>query len=202
MGQFYSIVVYFKVTPKHTNKVEFFDSLKIFPNFSVEKVAQAFNLPIGKLTIDYKKYRPIGYKLDQDEINYIRNDVEIMARALKEMFDRGLTKMTIASNAIHNFRDHFQGFRLKYPLLPLEVDKDIRKSYRGGFTYVNEKWKEKEVGKGVVLDVNSLYPSCMCSPYPLPYGQPIHFVGKYKKDYTYPLYIQSITCIFEIKPNW
>lgn len=201
MGQIYSIVVYFKVNKHHTNKVEFYDSLKLFPNFSVEKIATAFNLPIRKLEIDYKKYRPVGYELTDEEIAYIRNDVEIVARALKEMFDRGLTRMTIASNAIKNFRDNFKGFRKTYPLLPLEVDKDIRKSYKGGFTYVNDIWKEKEVGKGIVLDVNSLYPSCMSSPYELPFGQPIMFKGKYKDDPSYPLYVQSITCAFEIKKN-
>ena len=201
MGQFYSITVYFKVDKHHTNKVEFFDSLKIFPNFSVERIAKGFNLPIQKLKIDYRKYRPVGYQLDEDEIAYIKNDVEIVARALKEMFSRGLTKMTIASDAMKNFKDHFVGFRKKYPLLPIEMDKDIRKSYRGGFTYVNDIWREKNVGKGIVLDVNSLYPSCMHSPYPLPFGQPVLFEGKYEHDAIYPLYIQSITCSFEIKKN-
>lgn len=199
MGQFYSIVVYFKVTGHHTNKVEFFDSLKLFPNFSVEKIAKAFNLPIRKLKIDYHQYRPVGWELTSEEIDYIRNDVEIVARALKEMFNRGLNKMTIASNAVNNFRNNFKGFRKKYPVLPLEIDKDIRKSYRGGFTYVNEIWKEKDVGKGIVLDVNSLYPSCMSSPYKLPFGQPVFFEGKYEEDTIYPLYIQSITCNFDLK---
>lgn len=201
MGQYYSIVVYFKVRNKHVNKVEFFDSLKIFPNFSVEKVAQAFDLPISKLKIDYHKTRPKGYELDDSEIAYIRNDVEIMARALKEMFSRGLTKMTIASNSIKNLRSDFHNFRAVYPVLNEEVDKAIRKSYKGGFTYVNDAWKEKEVGRGMVLDVNSLYPSCMFSPYLLPFGQPIRFEGKYQDDEFYPLYVQSITCMFELKPG-
>lgn len=201
MGQFYSIVVYFQVKDHHTNKVEFFDSLKIFPNFSVEKMAKAFDLPIRKLKIDYQKERPIGWELTPEEIDYIKNDVEIVARALKEMFTRGLTKMTIASNAINNFKSNFYGFRKRYPLLPLEMDKDIRKSYKGGFTYVNEIWKEKEVGKGIILDVNSLYPSCMITPYALPFGQPLLFEGKYEEDSLYPLYIQSITCSFDLKPG-
>lgn len=201
MGQFYSIVVYFEVKGHHTNKVEFFDSLKLFPNFSVERIAEAFNLPIRKLKIDYKKYRPEGWELTSEEIEYVKNDVEIVARALKEMFNRGLSRMTIASNALKNFRDHFYGFRQYYPKLSLEVDKDIRKAYRGGFTYVNEIWKEKEVGKGVTLDINSLYPSCQHSPYALPYGQPVLFEGKYENDEIYPLYVQSITCRFKIKPN-
>lgn len=199
MGQFYSIVIYFKVKGHHTNKVEIYDSLKIFPNFSVERIAKGFNLPISKLSIDYDEYREPGHKLTEQEIAYIRNDVEIVARALKEMFSRGLTKMTIASDAMQNFKDGFKGFRKKLPLLEPEVDADIRKSYRGGFTYVNDVWREKKVGKGVVLDVNSLYPSCMSSPYFLPYDQPKRFYGKYEHDPLYSLYVQSITCSFEIK---
>ena len=199
MGQFYSITIYFKVTGHHTNKVEILDSMKIFPNFSVERVAEGFNLPIGKLEIDYKEKREVGHELTKQEVDYTRNDVEIMARALKEMFNRGLTKMTIASDAMNNFKDYFIGFRKKFPILPPEIDRDIRASYRGGFTYVNDVWKEKKVGKGIVLDVNSLYPSCMCSPYPLPYGHPQFFNGKYEYDPIYPLYVQSFTCKFDIK---
>lgn len=199
MGQFYSIVIYFKVKGHHTNKVEIYDSLKVFPNFSVERVAEGFNLPIHKLKIDYKEYREVDHKLTKEEVDYIRNDVEIMARALKEMFMRGLTRMTIAGDAMNNFKDHFVGFRKKFPLLPYDIDKDIRKSYRGGFTYVNDIWKEKEVAKGIILDVNSLYPSCMSSPYKLPYGQPKLFEGEYEYDDIYPLYVQSLTCSFEIK---
>ena len=199
MGQFYSIVIYFKVKGHHIKKVEIFDSLKIFPNFSVDKVAKGFNLPIRKLSLDYDEYREIGHKLTDHEIDYIRNDVEIMARALKEMFSRGLTKMTIASDAMKNFRDNFIGFRQKFPVLAPAVDKDIRLAYRGGFTYVNDIWKEKRVSKGIVLDVNSLYPSCMSSPYLLPYSQPKQFKGKYQEDKVYPLYVQSITCSFDLK---
>lgn len=201
MGQFYNITIYFGIKGHHTNKVEIYDSLKIFPNFSVERVAEGFNLPISKLKIDYDEYREVGHELTEEEINYIRNDVEIVARALKEMFSRGLTKMTIASDAMKNFKENFPSFRDKFPLLPPEIDKDIRHSYRGGFTYVNDKWIEKPTGKGVVLDVNSLYPSCMFSPYLLPYDFPVFFAGEYEYDEVYPLYIQSITCSFDIKPN-
>lgn len=201
MGQFYNITIYFKVKGHHTNKVEIYDSMKIFPNFSVERVAEGFNLPIRKLELDYKTKREVGHKLTPHEIDYIRNDVEIMARALKEMFIRGLTKMTIASDAMNNFKEHFVGFRRKFPILPPSVDKDIRKSYRGGFTYVNDIWKEKEVGHGITLDVNSLYPSCMTTPYALPYSEPKFFEGKYEYDMLYPLYVQSFTCSFDLKPN-
>lgn len=200
MGQFYSIVVYFKKYNRKYRKVEFFDSLKIFPNFSVEKVAEGFNLPIRKLSIDYKKYRPVGYQLDENELAYIRNDVEIMSLALNFMFRQGMTRMTIASDALADYKKRVKGFRQKFPHLALNIDEDIRNSYRGGFTYVNDKYRDVQLGKCIVLDVNSLYPSCMVD-YPLPYGTPVFFEGEYEQDNIYPLYVQSITCRFEIKEN-
>ena len=48
--------------------------------------------------------------------------------------------------------------------------------------------------------MNSLYPSVMANEL-LPYGEPIHFEGKYKPHPLYNLYIQSIRCQFEIKPG-
>ena len=39
----------------------------------------------------------------------------------------------------------------------------------------------------------------MCSPYPLPYGTPQFFRGKYEHDIQYPLFVQTLTCRFEIK---
>lgn len=35
----------------------------------------------------------------------------------------------------------------------------------------------------------------------LPFGEPIFFEGEYKEDKVYNLYIQMITCSFEIKKN-
>ena len=199
MGQFYALEIYFEVKGHKTNKVRILDALKIFPNTSVDQLAKDFGLPISKLKIDYDAYRPVGYQLTQPEIDYIRNDVEIVARCLKAMFDRGLTKMTIASDAMQNFKDHFDNFYKYFPILSDEVDGDIRKAYRGGFTYASDKYTEKEIGSGMVLDVNSLYPSCMKKP--MPYGEPRFFEGEYKFDELYPLYIITFTCKFEIKPD-
>ena len=198
MGQFYAIEIYFTVKGHHVNKVKILDSLKIFPNFSVERVAEGFGLSIHKLEIDYKKKRPLGWQLTQQEIDYIRNDVEIMARALKIMFSEGLNKMTIAGDAFASYKEFVPNFRKRFPILPKAVDEDIRLSYRGGFTYVNEIYKEKKIGKGICIDKNSMYPSKMVQQ-PLPYGKPEFFEGKYKKDESMPLYIQSLTCKFELK---
>ena len=200
MGQFYAIEIYFYVKGHHTNKVKILDSLKIFPNFSVERVAEGFGLPIHKLEIDYKQKRPIGWELTKQEIDYIRNDVEIMARALKIMFERGLTKMTIAGDAFNDYKRFVPNFRNRFPILSKVVDEDIRLSYRGGFTYVNEIYKEVPLGKGICIDKNSMYPSKMVQK-PLPYGVPVFFEGKYEEDPAMPLYIQSLSCKFELKPG-
>ena len=200
-GLFYSMEIYFKVNGYKVTKVTIYDSLKIL-NMSVDKVAKSFNLPIRKLEIDYERHNdlPEASPLSIEEIEYLKNDVEIMARALDIMFNKGFTKMTIGSDALSFYKKLNRKFDDFFPVLSLETDSNLRESYRGGFTYLSPKYKEKETGKGIVLDVNSLYPSCMKNEL-LPYGEPIFYSGKYEYDKNYPLYIQKITCSFKIKKN-
>lgn len=200
MGQFYAIEIYFEVKGHKVNKVRILDAMKIFPNFSVERIADGFGLPISKLELDYTLTRPEGWEITPEEVDYIRNDVEIVARALKEMFLRNLNKMTIAGDAMNHFKEGFSKFRKIFPILAPEIDADIRKSYKGGFTYCSPKYSEVMVGKGLTLDVNSLYPSRMIFE-DMPYGKPVFFKGKYEYDPTHPLYVQSFTCRFKVKEN-
>ena len=201
MGLFYQMEIYFSVKGKRCKKVTIIDSLKIL-NMSVEQVAKSFGLPISKLELDYDTPRPRGYILKDYEKDYITNDVKIMALALDTLFKQELTYMTAGSNALHDFKKTHTiwKFDRMFPQLNKIIDEDLRKAYRGGFTYLNPIYKEKDVGSGVVLDVNSLYPSVMYEK-PMPIGEPIFFNGKYEEDRVYPLYIQMITCCFEIKPN-
>lgn len=199
-GAFYAIEIYFMVKGHHIKKLKIIDAMKIFPNFSVERLAESFGLEISKLELDYRKKREIGHILTQEEIDYIRNDVEIVAWALKAMFDKNLTKMTIASNAMKDFRSRCPQFKKFFPQLNPDIDKNIRASYRGGFTYINEIYAGIVKGKGVTLDVNSLYPSVMKFK-PMPVGNPISYKGKYENDDAYPLYVQTISCKFNLKPN-
>ena len=196
-GQFYSIEVYLKAG-KYPNKVTIFDSLKIL-NFSVDQIAKDFSLPIRKLELDYDTYREVGHKLTEHEIDYIRCDVEIMARALDIMFKEHLTKMTIGSNALHNFKDMLSSFDLYFPTLPFDTDKSIRESYKGGFTYLNPIYKETDINKDIiVLDSNSMHPSHMMNDW-MPIGEPIYYQGEYKEDVLYPLFIQRMSCSFKLK---
>ena len=201
MGMFYTIEIYFEVKNKRVKKVKLVDSLKIIP-FSVDEIAKAFGLPIYKLELDYNKFRERNYILTKEEEEYIKHDVQIVAMALKVLFDEKLTKITSASNALNSFKEtHTESkFDRMFPQISYNIDKDLRKAYKGGFTYLNEIYKEVDVGKGVVLDVNSLYPSVMRYEL-MPIGEPIFYDGKYREDKVYPLFIQMITCSFEIKEN-
>lgn len=104
MGQFFGVKIVFEKKGKKTKFVQFYDSLKILP-FSVAEIAKAFDLPIKKGELDYHEDRPIGHKLTENEISYLRNDVEIVSRALKVLFDQNLTKMTQAGNAFHDYKE-------------------------------------------------------------------------------------------------
>lgn len=199
-GQIYSLEIYFEVKKHRTNKVTLYDSMKLFPNFSVDKIAKSFGLPLSKLKLDYHTFRPVGHELTEHEIDYIRNDVEIVSRALSEMFDNDLTKMTIASNALSFYKTTIPNFRMIFPKLDEESDKIVRAAYKGGFTYVSPKYTEVECGAGMTLDVNSLYPSILRYEV-LPYGNGISFDGKYEPDPVYKLYVQTLTCKFTLKPD-
>lgn len=201
MGLFYTMDIYFKVNGKNVKKVTIVDSLKIL-NMSVERVAESFGLPISKLKLDYDTPREKGYILKDYERDYITNDVKIMALALDVLFKQGLESITAGSNGLKNFKTthSIRKFNRMFPELDYKVDKDMRQAYKGGFTYLNPIYKEVDVSEGVVLDVNSLYPSVMYNK-PMPIGEPVYFEGKYKEDRVYPLYIQMITCRFELKPG-
>lgn len=195
LNVFYCIKVKFK----EEVIISFFDSLKLL-NFSVEEVTKAFNLSIKKLEIDYKAKREKGHKITDEEKEYLKHDVMIMSLALEKMFEMKITRMTIASNAMNFFKDTISKKRFEEWFKPPLYDKDLRQAYKGGFTYLNEIYRGKEVKEGIVLDVNSLYPSVMYYS-PMPYGEGIYFDGKYVPDKLYNLYIQNITCQFRIKKD-
>jgi len=167
---------------------------------SVDRIAKSFGLEISKLELDYKKYRPVGHLLTSDEIDYIKNDVRIVAQALNFLFNEGMTKMTTASNALAEYKNIISENNFNYWFPPPSYDAEVRLSYKGGFTYLNPKYASKDVGEGVVFDVNSLYPSIMYNE-KLPYGEPIYFEGEYQEDKLYDFYIQTFTCQFELKKD-
>lgn len=204
-GLFYEIEIVYSVNGRRRKSCKIYDSLKKIP-LSVENIAHAYNLKIEKSLIDYTKKRPIGYNPTPHEWEYIKIDVKIVAQALKIQFDEGLTKMTAGADAYDEYvNDTKLGlgkrlFTYYFPQISLAEDADLRQAYRGGFTWVNPVFQGKDLGKGMVFDVNSLYPSRMYNEI-LPFGEPVQFNGKYEEDEMYPLFIQQFRCQFEIKKD-
>lgn len=198
-GLYYQIEVIFNRKGKKVNKVIFQDSYKLIP-LSVDAIAKSFKMEMTKLTLDYDCHNglPPGTPLTKDEEDYIKNDVRIVAVAIEYFYSQGLDKMTIGSCALDEYKKlvHKRNFDRWFPTP--KYHKDVKQSYRGGFTYLNPKFAGKTLKNGVVLDVNSLYPSVMYESH-LPFGTPIFFEGEYQYDAIYPLYTQMLRCQFEIK---
>lgn len=203
-GEWYNITITHKSLNKRYIRTNIYDSLKKLP-LKVSAIAKAFNLEMSKGEIDYDFYRPIGWQLTPEEVDYIQNDCLIVAKALYIQFKSGLEKMTIGADALSNFKGEIGGkkaFKYLYPVMPLEIDNDFRKAYKGGFTMCNPKFVNQEVS-GISFDVNSLYPAVMYGKMgTLPYGLPKVFKGKYKQNARYPLYIQKLSCRFKLKEGF
>lgn len=197
MGSFYSITVCWK----NGTRTEFRDSLKKLP-YSVSVIAKAFGLDEAKGEIDYHAYRAPGHIATADERAYIAADVLIVAKALHNQFNQGMTKLTVGSDALAEFKN-VTGKRMfdkLFPVLPEVMDNEIRAAYRGGFTYSDPRFRGRVVGPGIVYDVNSLYPSVMYDRV-LPYGEPVYASGLPSADRDYPLFIVSVTFTAELKPD-
>ena len=196
-NQFYSVTMCFN----RFRKVQFYDSLKIIP-MSVEQMAKSYGLEMLKGHIDYDAYREPGHILTEEEVSYLKNDVLIVSQVVKMFHDAGLNKMTIGSNALWKYKETVgkeHGFRTRFPIIDADTDEFIRRAYKGGFTYADKRFRGKEVGEGLVFDINSLYPSVMYYE-DMPCGNPHWFDGEPDfDDWEFPLWIAKVTCYFGLK---
>ena len=204
MNQMYSIDMNVKVLSKRVKRIKFYDSLKKIP-LPIREMPKAFGLDIEKLELDYDIYRDENHELTEEEKSYLSNDCLILAKALKHQFDENLTKMTMGADALNFYKNLINSdvksrFKNFFPVLDKETDRFIRNAYRGGIAQVKEEYKGVEVGKGMVADVNSMYPWAMYYQI-LPYDKPIKYMGEYQYDKYYPLYIQHIMISFRVKEN-
>lgn len=193
MNKFYSITI----VSKEGMKVELRDSLKKIP-LPVRDVPKAFNLESSKGDIDYEMERPIGYLPTQEEWDYLYRDIFIMAQAMRIILASGMKRLTVGADSLAEFKSlHGRGFERTFPVLSKTVDDDIRLAYRGGIAMPNKKWARKRVGRGIVIDKNSMYPWVMRTKL-LPYGKPW---WSEVQDDDADLFILSITFTAKLKPN-
>ena len=190
LGQWYDIVI--KIDWSHT--ITIYDSFKLLP-FSLEKIGKDFETEHQKLNMKYEGIRKAYGTITEDEEQYLKNDVLVLKEALCKMFDRGHKNMTIGSCCLTQYRTYVgkNQFNVWYPHLNVPIpdyvsffdetiDKFVRKSYKGGWCYLKKGCENKIYNNGLVLDVNSLYPSVMLSERKYPIGLPVFWQGDYIPD--------------------
>lgn len=197
-GQFYAITI----LNDNGTQVSLLDSLKKLP-FKVKEIAKAFQLDMMKGSIDYDAFRSIEHVLTPEEIEYIKDDIRIVAESLVIQLDEGMTSMTVSKDCLQDYIETIGGetkFRNLFPVISREMYYSMKPAYGGGWTYVKESIAGKVVGKGMTFDYNSMYPAVMDEEL-LPIGYPVYFQGEYKPNKYYPLFIQKLACTFELKPD-
>lgn len=194
MGQWYSITI--KINDIF---VDIWDSVKILP-FTLSKVTKDFDTEHKKTEMEYDDKRSLS-DCSQQDIEYIKNDVLGLAEAIEKFNSLySLDFLTIGSGALSEYKKIINKYKMNDKIfvaheltvfseeqksrynnktsidlgLPLidDLEKWLRKSYKGGFCYVNPKFQNKEINNNIsVFDVNSLYPYVMSSQlYPIGEG--------------------------------
>lgn len=176
-NNWYSINI--QVTSKR--RVTFWDSLKLFPT-PLEYLHQTYGTPTKKIHEDdefYNTVRGEDHTPTSRELEYLENDLQVLAETIREHINfYGLRfKKTQAGQSFYNFEQHFKAWRLRFPPLNEEVDKDIRKAYWGGISHVNPKLQGKDLHGIEVYDINSSYPYQLAYN-KLPYGGVISKTGE------------------------
>ena len=196
-GKFYSI----QITWTNGLTCELRDSYKKIP-MSLARAAKSFQLEESKGEIDYHEHRPVGHQPTPEESDYMRRDTTILSKILRQTRDEGMTRLTVASDSMAEYKHLFgaKRFQRTFPVMSEAMDAEIRQAYRGGYTYADERHKQCITRSGLVLDVNSLYPFIMYDRL-LPYGDPEFFGGAPQPTDTHPLTIFSVTFTAKLKAD-
>lgn len=190
-GHVYYIKLFFK-TVNGLRSCE----LKSSKNKTMSSISSMYNsfginidtdINIKNISDSTKQLGPKDILTDHDKEEAIVSSM-IVASVIKQLKRVGYNRLTIGSDALKQWikLDSDQSYKL--PRLPEQVDKDLRYAYRGGFTWCNPIFKNKELGSGLVLDVNSLYPYIM-RRFPMPIGYPTWTEREPQQDEYYVAHI-------------
>lgn len=208
-GMWYRIRIKWKGNQKNRT-IELRDSLKILP-FSLKQLAVNMGLSIQKIDEPddfYRRPRPEGWIMTEEEKQYLHNDVVILKEALEKVREWGLLDhLTIASAALSEYKKIISQSKFDelFPLLDKETDKELRRSYKGGWCYVDKQYKANTIkGKYYVYDVNSLFPYVMSDEkFEYPVGKPIGIYDNEDDfdDHYDEVFIIKFKCEFELRDN-
>lgn len=173
-----------KVSEKRV--ITLLDSMNLIPG-SLETIAKNFELtfdngqPLRKIQgYDYYGFRDFDYKLTEEELEYQRNDVLIVVKAIKKLLEitKGFVAYTTAGLAKKIFRDMNQGsydsehelgplhskflnkpittpnkFRYDncFVKLPTDLWRFFKQGYSGGWVYLNEEQEDIAIKRGRLI---------------------------------------------------
>lgn len=183
---------------------------------SLEDIAIAIGEE-GKSDLDVTKRRDPKYVATEEDRTRVRGDTRILAKAMRLMYDRGLTSPTLAGDAWKIWHSGYinkvmeregVGFKdarkiVDGDLFPSLVEKipfadgtvvDIRNAYYGGRVFLREQYKEKDLENVSNVDCNSMHPTQMRYK-EMPYGKPWTSVNKPESD----MYIVQFESSFKVK---
>lgn len=164
---------------------------------SLSKLFHDYRLELDT-DIDINKLSDATIQLnDWDELKY--SDMEsawvtahITANIMKILKKAGYSKLTISSDAMSHWlkieESNNRYHRDDMPELAPDIEKNLRYAYRGGFNWLNKKYKNIRLGCGLAYDVNSLYPYVM-HYFDLPYGAPEIYYGEVPENKYYVAHV-------------
>lgn len=175
-------------------KYDIYDSLKYFPNQSIASLGNMIGIKKLKDIFDYDKNRNDCLDISILDLVYFDRDIITLKRILEDHFkEHSRLRLTRPSYAFASLKNQvYQDDRkresddnyyneLFKPIISDDHYNILRRAYFGGFTYANPKFTSKNLGKGFVFDVNSLYPSVMVTNFPCLSSQEIFT----KKEFNY-----------------
>ena len=206
-------IIYAEVRIKHktykrkrlveeTVTLQFRDSLLLL-NGSLDALAKSFKLDL-KIAKDVHFYDRETYEITQDEITYLKRDVDILRQLILIIFKRfdivENPPLTAASLSRKNLYKECLAQKQHDALfsLPEELDTALRPYYYGGFCYLNPKYANQLLPSVSAIDVNSFYPAIMVKE-PLIFGQPKPYKGYFKDPFNVQFHIIALNG--ELKPS-
>lgn len=206
MGQHYSVSYH-----GPNGIVTMQDSLKKVPG-TLRELGVAYGAEVLKGATPLHPTLPYNYQPTAGEWAYLDNDTEILAHVLRALYSEGYTAMTIGGDCFRDWstmffkkyaeeddKNRMDTFRRYFPVLSRSVDDDVRKAYRGGWTFVKPQCQGIVLHTGgLVYDVNSMYPAVMVQE-DFPVGMPLPFLPGAAPRSTHPLRIRGAIVSYTLK---
>lgn len=202
-----------------TYGIEFRDSY-VLSGYSLAKTAE--NLTKHKVEkmvgdLDYSKIRTHETVLDDIEMGYCKNDIEVVNAYINEQIDQysditkipmtntGRVRSYVRNNCYYTSKNHRKTSTGKYfryrkimgdLTLNTPIYKQLKRAFMGGFTHANVNYTGKTLKQVTSIDFTSSYPSVMLAEkFPMSRAKTVTVENEKQLEF----YCQRYCMLFEIK---